>query len=154
VSDRVVPSADLAPIKPGQKVTFSVNSYPGTVFEGVVIEVNPAVEATTRAAKVRMRVPNPGGKLRAGMFAEGEILTGVASNAVVIPSDAVYRDDRSAKNSYVFVVQNGKAAKRAIRIGRERGTRLEIAEGLKPGDQLIAEQNIEIAEGVRVEARR
>jgi membrane fusion protein (multidrug efflux system) len=149
-----VASADLAPIRPGQKVTFSVNSYPGASFEGGVIEINPVVETETRSAKVRVRIPNSGGRLKAGMFAEGEILTGVIASAVVIPADAVYRDDRSAKTSYVFVVANGKAARRAVRIGRERGTRLEIVEGLRPGDQVIAEQNIEIAEGVRVQARR
>ena len=41
-----------------------------------------------------------------------------------------------------------------VRIGRERDSKLEILEGLKPGDQLVAEQSIEIAEGVRVQARR
>jgi RND family efflux transporter MFP subunit len=149
-----VASSDLAPIVPGQKVSFTVNSYPGVTFEGSVLDVNPAVEADTRSAKVRIRVPNPGGKLKAGMFAEGEIVTGVVAGAVIVPADAVYRDDRSSKSSYVFVVENGKAVKRAIRIGRERATRLEIAEGLRPGDRVIAEQNIEIAEGVRVAARR
>lgn len=149
-----VATADLAPIRAGQRVDFSVNSYPGLVFTGTVIEVNPAVDAETRSARVRVRAPNPAGKLRAGMFAEGEILTGVAADAIVIAADAVYRDDRSAKDSHVFVVENGKAVKRAVRIGRERGTQLEIAAGLKSGDRVIAEQNIQIAEGVRVQGRK
>ena len=72
----------------------------------------------------------------------------------MIPSSAVYRDDRSAKSSYVFVLENGNAARRDVRIGQERDSQLEIVEGLKPGDQVIAEQNIEIAQGVRVEPRR
>jgi multidrug efflux pump subunit AcrA (membrane-fusion protein) len=88
------------------------------------------------------------------MFAQGEILTGVNANAIVIPAAAVYRDDRSAKASSVFVVEGGKACRRAVRIGHERDSRLEIVEGLRRGEQLIAEQNIEIAEGVRIEPRR
>ncbi|MGE5646340.1 MAG: efflux RND transporter periplasmic adaptor subunit [Acidobacteriota bacterium] len=148
-----VPASDLAPVRSGQKVVFSVNSYPGASFEGRVIEVNPAVEAETRAAKVRIRVDNSAGRLKAGMFAQGEILTGVQTSAIVIPAAAVYRDDRSAKQSYVFVVENGKASRRNIRIGRERDSTLEIAEGLKPGDLLIAEQSIELAEGVPVAER-
>jgi membrane fusion protein (multidrug efflux system) len=87
------------------------------------------------------------------MFAEGEILTGSTAQAIVIPSAAVYRDDRSAKSSYVFVLVDGKAVRRAVRIGREREGKLEIVEGLKAGDALISEQSIEIAEGVRVKAR-
>jgi membrane fusion protein, multidrug efflux system len=149
-----VAAADLAPIRAGQRVTFTVNSYPGATFAGRVIEMNPAVDEQTRSAKVRVEVINAGGKLKAGMFAEGEILTGVNGSAVVIPAGAVYRDDRSAKASYVFVLENGKAARRSVRIGHERDSRLEITEGLRPGDQVIGEQNIEIAEGVRVEARR
>jgi RND family efflux transporter MFP subunit len=148
-----VATADLAPIQKGQPVRFTVNSYPGVVFEGRVLEIAPAVDADTRSAKLRIRVPNPGGKLRAGMFAEGEIRTGETAQAVIIPSAAVYRDDRTAKSAYVFVIENGKAARRAIRVGRERDGRLEIVEGLAPGDALIAEQSIEIADGVRVKPR-
>jgi len=146
-----VPSADIAQLRPGQAVTFSVNSYPGERFEGRLIEILPAVDAESRSAKVRVQV-SAGGRLKAGMFAQGEILTGMQKEAVVIPAAAVYRDDRSAKDSYVFVVENGKAARRAVRIGREANSMLEITEGLKPGDALIAEQSVEVAEGVKVRA--
>jgi RND family efflux transporter MFP subunit len=148
-----VASADLAPIRSGQVVAFAVNSYPGVNFAGRVIEINPAIDEQTRSAKVRIQVVNAGGKLKAGMFAQGEILTGVKT-ALVIPASAVYRDDRSAKSSYVFVLENGRASRRDVHIGQERDSQLEIAGGLKPGDQVIADQNIEIAQGVRVEPRR
>jgi RND family efflux transporter MFP subunit len=149
-----VASADLAPIRSGQRVTFHVNSYPDAAFEGRVVDINPAVDEQTRSAKVRIQVDNAARKLKAGMFAQGDILTGVDASAIVIPGGAVYRDDRSAKSSYVFVAENGKAVRRNVRIGRERDSKLEIVEGLKPGDQLIVEQNLEIAEGVPVQARR
>ena len=149
-----VASADLGPIRAGQRVTFQVNSYPDVVFEGRVIDVNPAVDEQTRSAKIRIQVVNAGGRLKAGMFAQGQILTGVQANAIVIPAAAVYRDDRSAKASYVFVIEDGKACRRPVRIGHERDSQLEIAEGLRPGEQIVTEQNIEIAEGVHVQPRR
>ncbi len=149
-----VPASELAPIRAGQTAAFSVNSFPGVRFEGRVVEVNPAVETESRSAKVRIQASNASGRLKAGMFAEGEILTGVQMQAIVIPASAVYRDDRSAKESFVFVVEQGKAARRAVRIGRERDSRLEIVAGLKPGDVLVTEQSIELADGVRVEARK
>jgi membrane fusion protein (multidrug efflux system) len=148
-----VASAELAPVRPGQSVTFSVNTFPGVRFEGRVAEIAPAVDAETRSAKVRIQVSNLDGRLKAGMFAEGEILTGRSAEAIVIPAAAVYRDDRSAKSSHVFVLVDGEAARRDVRIGRERDGSLEILEGLKPGDALIAEQSIEIAQGVRVKPR-
>lgn len=149
-----VPSAQLAEIRTGQAVTFSVNSFPGQRFQGRVVDTAPAVDSETRSAKVRIQVNNPGRKLKAGMFAEGEVLTGTASSAIIVPAGAVYRDDRSAKSSHVFVVVDGKAARRAVRIGRERDGELEITEGLTPGDRLITEQSIEIADGVRVGAEK
>ncbi len=146
-----VATAELAPIRAGQRVTFRVNAFPGQSFPGSVLEINPAVEAETRSAKVRIRADNPSGKLRAGMFAEGQILTGVIAQAIVVPAAAVHRDDRSATTAQVFVVENQRAARRQVRIGRELDGHLEILDGLRSGDALIAEQSIEIAEGVRVE---
>ena len=150
--EALVPAVNLAAIRPGQRVVFSINSYPGQEFEGRVIEISPAVESETRSAKVRIQVDNRGRSLKDGMFAEGRILTGVTSQALLVPGAAVYRDDRSAKLFYVFVVENGKAARRTVRVGNETDSSLEIAEGLKAGDLLIAEQSIELADGVPIRA--
>ncbi len=146
-----VASAGLGPIRAGQKVTFAVNSYPGETFEGRVVEVGPAVDPQTRSAKVRVQVDNSGSRLKAGLFAQGEILTGVDTQAIVIPASALYRED-STKASYVFVVEQDKAARRAVRTGRQRNQHVEITQGLKPGDTLITEQNIQLADGVRVQS--
>lgn len=148
-----VAASDLAPVRGGQRVTFATSSFPGETFEGRVVEISPAIDAEARSAKVRVRVDNARGKLRAGMFAQGSIETGVQAQAILVPSQAAYRDDRSVKDSYVFVVEDGKARRRAVRIGHERDALLEIVSGLKPGEAVIAEQSIEIADGVRVQAR-
>ncbi len=145
-----VSTADLAPVRAGQRVEFSVNAFPGETFSGNVIEINPAVDAQTRSAMVRIRIDNRGGKLRAGMFAVGQIVTGVERQAVLVPVSAVYRDDRSSKSAFVYVVVNGKAAKRTVEIGHETDVRLEIVKGLGSGDVLVPEQSIELADGVMV----
>jgi len=147
-----VPSAQLGQVRSGQKVTFRVNSYPGITFHGQVLEIGPAVDTATRSAKVRIRVDNSSERLKTGMFAEGEILTGVRQRTIVVPLAAVYRNEGTAEGSYVFVVENGKAARRRVGIGRETDAKLEIVEGLKPGDLLVAEQKIELADGVRVQS--
>jgi len=149
-----VPAAELAPIRPGQRVTFSVSSFPGETFEGRVIEIGPAVEAESRSAKVRIQVTQRSAKLKAGMFAEGEIRTGMERPAIVIPTAAVYREEGAAGESYVFVVEDGKAARRTVRVGHQRDASVEISRGLKPGEMLVAEQSVELAPGVRVEPAR
>jgi RND family efflux transporter MFP subunit len=149
-----VPTAEMGPLRAGQRVKFTVNAFPDSTFEGRVVEILPAVEAETRSARVRVSVNNASARLKAGMFVQGQILTGVTKAAVVIPASAVYRDDRSAKATFVYLVKDNKAARQDVLIGRERGSELEIAEGLRQGDLLIAEQSIEVADGVLVEARR
>lgn len=146
-----VAAAELGAIRRGQRVRFRINTYPGAVFEGHVLEVSPAVDPVTRSARVRIAAPNPGGRLKAGMFASGEILTDVVTRAITVPATAVYRADSESGEAYVLVVENGRAARRRVRIGRERDSELEIVEGLREGDLLIGEQNVELAEGVRVE---
>ncbi|MCC7175135.1 MAG: efflux RND transporter periplasmic adaptor subunit [Bryobacterales bacterium] len=145
-----VPSADLAQVRQGQRVTFEVNSYPGTVFEGSVIEMNPALDPATRSARVRIAVNNAGSRLRAGMFAQGQVLTGVEQRAIVVPAAAVYRSAGTASDAYAFVAENGKAVRRAVDVGRETNGQLEIRGGLKAGDRLIAERRVELADGVHV----
>lgn len=148
--ESMVSTADLGPIRSGQRAAFTVNAFPGTRFEGRIIEVNPAVQAETRSAKVRIRVDNSSRRLKAGMFAQGEIVTGVESEAILIPAAAVYRSDGSAKSSYVFTVEDGRAMRRDVRIGAERDSVLEVVDGLRSGDIVVAEQSLELAEGVRV----
>ena len=109
------PRRDLAPIRSGQARHLPRQQLPRREFRGPRDRDPPAVDAETRSAKVRIQVDNAAGRLKAGMFAEGEILTGVNAGAIVIPGAAVYRDDRSAKSSHVFVLENGKAVPIPVR---------------------------------------
>jgi RND family efflux transporter MFP subunit len=148
-----VASSDLAPIKPGQKVSFWISSYGEEAFDGRVREISPAVDSASRAAFVRIPVDNRCGKLKAGMFAQGEILVGTQSEAVIVPMSAVYRDDTSSDRAFTYVVENDKAARRPVRLGQEQSLKFQVLEGLKPGDLVISERSIELAEGVRVKVK-
>ncbi len=148
-----VPASQLAEVRPGERVEFAVSSYPNEKFAGTVIEIAPAVDAESRAAKVRVEVPNRAARLRSGMFVQGEILTGVERRAIIIPGTSVYRNDRTAGEGSVFVIDNGHAAKRSVKLGREFDGSVEVASGLREGDMLVTEQSLELADGVKVQAR-
>jgi RND family efflux transporter MFP subunit len=145
-----VPASELGGVRAGQAVHFHVNSYPGEKFTGTVVEISPAVDVDSRTAKVRVQVPNASGKLKTGMFVQGEIQTSASRQAILVPLNAVYRDDTSVKVSYVYVVADGKARRRQVRIGRELGQQLEIVEGLASGELLVPERSMELADGVPV----
>jgi RND family efflux transporter MFP subunit len=148
-----IPSSEIGSIRAGQRAAFTVNSYPGVTFEGRVIDVGPALDTESRAVKARIQASGRG-KLKAGMFAEGEIITGIQSRAVVVPLSAVCRDDRAGKEAFVYVVKNGKASRRAVRTGREIDSSVQILNGLAGGDAIVAEPGIDVGEGVAIQARR
>jgi membrane fusion protein (multidrug efflux system) len=151
-AEAMVAAANLRQIRVGQPVKFTVSTWPGEEFAGSVVEINPAVQAETRSGKVRVRVPNPASRLKAGMFMQGEIVTDARRKGILVPADAVYRDDRSAKSAYLFVIADGRAVRRSVTIGAEREALLEIVEGLTEGDVVAAQQSIELADGVPVRA--
>jgi RND family efflux transporter MFP subunit len=143
-----VSSTDLGRLKEGQLVRFSVASYPGEAFEARVKTINPAVQAVSRSISVRSVVPNPARKLKAGMFARGWIVTGIQPDGYMVPANAVWR--RANEAPFVFVVEQGTAHKREVTLGLEQPEGIEITQGLKPGDEIVTEQYMELADGSRV----
>ena len=146
-----VASAEIGPVEKGQKIRFGVQTFPGKEFEASVLTVNPAVQPRNRSVMVRAAVPNPAGKLKAGMFVKGRLVTGVIPRALVVPLDAVWR--RVGQPAHVFVIEQNQARRREVKLGVEMPEEIEIATGLNPGDVVIAEQNLELAEGVGVTPR-
>jgi RND family efflux transporter MFP subunit len=147
-----VASAEVGAVEKGQKIRFSVQTFPGKEFEASVLTVSPAVQPQNRSVMVRAAVPNPAGKLKAGMFVKGGIVTGVIPAAIVVPLDAVWR--RVGQPAHVFVIEQNQARRREVKLGIELPEEIEIAGGLNPGDVVVAEQNLELAEGVSVTPRR
>ena len=141
-------SADLGQIAKSQKIHFTVAAYPDEVFEARIIAVGAAVDPQNRSAVVRAAVPNSNGRLKAGMFAKGTIVTGTKPEAIVVPSTALWR--RAGQAPYVYVVEQNKARKREVRTGQEESGGIEILAGLKAGETVVIEQNLELAEGVVV----
>jgi RND family efflux transporter MFP subunit len=146
-----VASSDLGQVKKAQKVRFTVASYPGEIFEGVITNISGAVDMQNRSAPVRVAVPNPTGKLKAGMFIKGRIITGTKPGAIVVPADAVWR--RSGQIPFAYVVVNNVAQKRDVQTGQEEADGIEITSGLAAGEIVIVEQNLELAEGVKIGPR-
>jgi len=143
-----VSSNDLGRLKEGQIVRFGVPSYPGEAFEARIKTINPAVQAVSRSITVRATAPNPTRKLKAGMFARGWIVTDIQPDGYLVPPNAVWR--RANQAPFVYIVEQGTAHKREVKTGLEQPEGIQITEGLKPGDEVVTEQYMELADGSRV----
>ena len=126
---------DLGRVPVGAVVELT--SPGGQRVTGHVRAVSPAVNPDTRTGLLYADLPAPG-DLRAGMFAQGQLLLG-ATTATVLPRQAViFRDGFP----YVFVAGSGSGAifnveQRRITIGAQRGEYTEVADGLKPDERVV-----------------
>lgn len=127
-----VAASELAKIRRGQKVRVDGGGAPLT---GTVRQVAPTVDATTRNALVYVDLPDTGGRLKAGMFARGEFVTG-SSTALTLPQSAVLLRDGF---SYVFTVDAaGRVSQGKVSTGRRSGDRIEVLQGLDEKARVVA----------------
>lgn len=112
----------------------SVVAADGAVVPGRVRRIAPGIDATRRTGTAYIDLPNPGA-LRAGTFAAGRITIGTAT-ALTIPAEAVVRRDGRA---YVFLVDGEQRAReRLVEVGVEVGDAIEIREGLRENEPVVA----------------
>ncbi|MCE2435087.1 MAG: efflux RND transporter periplasmic adaptor subunit [Candidatus Latescibacteria bacterium] len=132
--DLKIPNAQIINVKLGQGIRVSNYALPEEVFEGEIVEMDPAIDPVTRTVQVVGMVDNPDLLLRAGMFVKAEIVTESRQNVVLIARNLVLR---RRNQKVVFVEEEGRAQQREVETGLEDRDRVEIVIGLDPGDQLI-----------------
>ncbi len=130
-----VPEVHAALLSPGRGVKTTFAAYPGETFDGRVAVVLPETSRETRTLRVRIELPNRGGKLKAGMFAQAAI-SGAQQEALVVPSEAVIR---TGQRALVFVAgeQAGRFSPVEVELGREVGGKLVVLRGLSEGQQVV-----------------
>lgn len=120
-------------------------------FHGRVIRMSPAIEAQSRSLTVEGEIPNPTGVLRPGSFVEGHITVNAGATGIAAPAAAIVS---FAGIDRVFVVTNGALEDRLVKTGRHLSDgQIEIIDGLKEGDQLVAKATDRMAKGQRVKVR-
>lgn len=142
-----VGQAHLATIKPGVKASFTVPTYQGRTFATAVREVAPTLDARTRTAQVTLRIPNDKGELSPGMYARVTLPTLKHESVVVLPADAVVAD---GEETFVFVAQSEKAVRKPVKTGLRDEQRVEILEGLAPGEHVVIKGQGQLQEGDKV----
>ncbi|HTH46820.1 MAG TPA: efflux RND transporter periplasmic adaptor subunit [Candidatus Limnocylindria bacterium] len=123
----------------------------GTVYPhpGKLLFSDIAVDPTTGMITLRAEVPNPENLLLPGMYARGQIVEGVTTNALTIPQRTIVRG--TAGTSTVFVVNDQDAVEvRSITIDRTVGSKVVVAKGLKAGEKVIVEGTQKVRPGATV----
>jgi membrane fusion protein (multidrug efflux system) len=144
--DFSVPENFLSSLREGLSVRATAPAFPGRSFAGKVASIDSRVDMTTRSVIVRALLANDDGALKPGMFLNVS-LANDERDALVIPEEALTPE---AEKQYVYVVEDGKARRREIRIGGRRPGAVEVLAGLSAGDQVIVEGTQKVRDGAPV----
>lgn len=146
--DFSVPENFLSTLREGLAVRATAPAFPGRTFAGKVASIDSRVDVNSRAVTVRALLANEDGALRPGMFLNVS-LANDERDTLVIPEQALTPE---AERQFVFVVADGRAQRREVRIGSRRPGSVEVLAGLKPGEQVVVEGTQKVRDGSPVRA--
>lgn len=131
---------DLPAIEAGQRAAISLNADASRAIEGRIAFVYPELDMSTRTAVVRIEVPNPGGKLKVGQYADVAIEVALTEAPVIaIPNSAVMD---SGTRQVAFVAKAGGTFEpRNVVLGLRGGGLVEVREGLAEGERIVVSGN-------------
>ena len=144
--DFTIPETFVSAVETGLKIVARSVSYPDESFEGTVSSIDTRVDPATRSVTVRALLPNPKGLLKPGMFLTVRLSRG-AVDAVMVPEEALVPEQG---NMFVFVVTDGVAEKRQVRIGQRRVGDVQVVEGLAAGELVVTEGTQKLRDGAAV----
>ncbi|CAN5149025.1 nodulation protein NolF [soil metagenome] len=151
--EAAVPSEQLGSIRVGAPVDFTVNGYPGRTFSGTVARISPAADPATRQIPLWVSIPNRGGRLVGGLFAEGRI-SSESQAAVTVPTDAIDPNaiSENAATADVTRIRGCRAERGTVRLGlRDPATeRVAVLGGLASGDTVLTGPAREVTPGTPV----
>lgn len=148
--DFSLPQQEFAQLQTGLKVSALSDSYPSNQFVGQISAISPDLDAATRSVRVRAQFDNPGGLLRAGMFARVTVELAQAKQVLVIPATAILS---APFGDSVFLVTGGTnlvAQQAFVRTGRSRGDFISVESGLKAGDKVATAGIFKLRNGLNV----
>ena len=141
---------DLPRVAPGMTVEAFVGSFPP--LTGQIGLVAPFVNPATKSAEVRIRVSNPSGRLRPGMFVRVTIPTGEAVRRLRIPASALVEEREGGYSA--LVLRNSRVFRTGVESPGPEGGFAFIDKGLSPGDLVVERPSPSLQDGILVEAVR
>src|SRR5262249_8774221 len=133
------------------------DDMPGKVFPGTVTALDSTVDEQTRNIQVQATLPNPGGKLRPGMFVQVQLGLGDNRPVVTLPASAI---SYAPYGDSVYVISDMKDPKgqtyrgvrqQFVKVEGSRGDQVAIVSGLKAGEEVVSSGVFKLRNGAAVQ---
>ena len=147
-----VPETDLGWVDVGTRARVQVDAFPGEELVGRVECVYDLLDASTRAGTARIGVPNPGRRLKPGMFATATLFGDPAEPLPVVPSESVIRT--GTQTLVVLVLGDGRFRSHPVTLGLEADGLVQVLDGLAVGDEIVTSAQFLIDSEARLSSLR
>jgi membrane fusion protein (multidrug efflux system) len=150
-----VPQQDASRLRAGGEVVVTAEGE-AKPFKGRITAVDSVVDEATRNVQVQATLPNPGGRLRPGMFVETQVGTGTRSTVVALPASSI---NYAPYGDSVFVVEDVKGPKgesyrgvrqQVVKLGGGRGDQVAVLSGLEAGAEVVTSGVFKLRNGAAV----
>ena len=131
---------DVIKAKKGQPVKIVFDAIKGKTYQGIVKKITPAgiIKQNIVVYPLEVEILDPDESIRPGMTADLDIIAGNAEGVLYVPKEAVIK---RGNHSTVMLIENGKPVPKEVVTGLEDDVKVEIKEGLKEGDKVLATQS-------------
>jgi multidrug efflux pump subunit AcrA (membrane-fusion protein) len=143
-----LPESCAADICTGTEAIVRLDAFPGRTFSARIVRVYPRLEWESRTRIIEAKIIEPV-ELIPRLFVRVSVQGRVVEDAVVIPDAAIVTTPRGHK--VVYVVQEGKASMRKVSLGLEQGERVQVTDGVQPGEMVIIAGNLNLKDGATVQ---
>lgn len=133
IAESGVSEKDITKLQYGQDVNINLQS--GEKYKGKIDSISPVTNQMTGTYPISVLIDNPDGKLKAGMFADIEVIFGVNKNSIAVKNTSVINEDGVF---YVFVNNGGIADKKKVQIGIQDEKYTEVLDGITSADEVIS----------------
>lgn len=131
-------------VKVGQQVSIETDRG---IFLGEINEIDPLIDITSHAFSLKVRIENPEHQLIPGMFVKGEIILNTFDQALMIPEEAILP---MRGEWFVYTISSGQAILKKVVLGLRQAGKVQIVDGIRPGDEVILGGNHKVSEGKKV----
>jgi RND family efflux transporter MFP subunit len=145
-----VPETMVGAIKEGARASFSVRSYPGVTFTGVVKRLAESIDLKTRSMPVELDVDNHDGRLAPGMFADVLWPVKRETPSLFVPSSAIVQ---STEKTFVVRMKDSAVEQVPVQRGATQGDLVEVFGELHDGDRIARRGTEELRPGMRVNVK-
>jgi membrane fusion protein, multidrug efflux system len=152
-----VPQQETAHMGAGQRLRIMSNDLPGVEFAGRVTALDSVVNEATRNIQVQATIPNPGGKLRPGMFVEVDVSLGESRQVIALPASAI---NYAPYGDSVYVVTDLKdpsgkpyrgVRQQFVKVEGSRGDQVGVISGINAGEEVVTSGVFKLRNGAAVQ---